>query len=67
VANFRYPQYEKAIAYWIDKRPVHWEERKLKFSVKLINEKVDASDSALEYIGLESIESWTGKKLMALL
>ncbi|MDO9139624.1 MAG: restriction endonuclease subunit S [Methylobacter sp.] len=58
-----YPQYKKTVAYWIDKRPAHWEERKLKFSVTLINEKVDARNSSLEYLGLEHIEPWTGKRI----
>ena len=58
-----YPQYKKTVAYWIDKRPAHWEERKLKFSVKLINEKVVARNSSLEYMGLEHIEPWTGKRI----
>lgn len=48
---------------WLDKYPDSWSTRKLKFSVRLINEKIEAKDSALEYMGLEHIESWTGKKL----
>ncbi|HCH01141.1 MAG TPA: hypothetical protein DEV85_04515 [Vibrio sp.] len=48
---------------WLDKYPVHWTSRKLKFAVRLINEKIDSKESQLEYLGLEHIESWTGKKI----
>ncbi|WP_312841954.1 restriction endonuclease subunit S [Stutzerimonas nitrititolerans] len=37
--------------------------RRLKFSSCLINEKVDAQDSTLEYLSLEHIESCTGKRI----
>jgi len=35
----------------------------LKYSVKLINEKVDVEENAFIYTGLENIESWTGKRI----
>jgi type I restriction enzyme S subunit len=38
-----------------------WETRRLKFAVSLRNEKIEAENSDLDYIGLEHIESWTGK------
>lgn len=43
--------------------PSGWEARRLKFGVSLRNEKIDAEGSALEYMGLEHIESWTGKRI----
>ncbi|MES2923876.1 MAG: restriction endonuclease subunit S [Verrucomicrobiota bacterium] len=43
--------------------PVGWEARRLKFSVSLRNEKVEAEESGLDYMGLEHIESWTGKRI----
>ena len=43
--------------------PITWEARRLKFAVSLRNEKIDAEASNLEYIGLEHIESWTGKRI----
>lgn len=58
-----YEKYTKVHDVWLDKFPKTWSARKLKFSVNLINEKVEAKDSMLEYMGLEHIESWTGKKL----
>lgn len=48
---------------WLGEIPVHWGVRRLKFSVFQINQKVDAASINLPYIGLEHIESWTGKKL----
>jgi len=35
----------------------------LKFSVSLRNEKIEAENADLEYMGLEHIESWTGKRI----
>lgn len=58
-----YNNYETTLAPWLYKRPSAWEERKLKFCVDLINEKVPAQESNLEFMGLEHIESWTGKKI----
>lgn len=46
---------------WLGNVPEHWEVRKLKFSVDLISSKVNARDSNLSFIGLENIESFTGK------
>lgn len=43
--------------------PVGWEARRLKFSVKLRNEKIEAESADLDYMGLEHIESWTGKRI----
>jgi type I restriction enzyme, S subunit len=43
--------------------PKNWEARRLKFAASLRNEKIDADEADLEYIGLEHIESWTGKRI----
>ncbi len=43
--------------------PSKWEARRLKFAVLLCNEKIEADTTDLEYIGLENIESWTGKRI----
>lgn len=59
-----YNNYETTLAPWLNKRPSAWEERKLKFSVDLINEKIPAQGSNLEFMGLEHIESWTGKRVL---
>jgi len=43
--------------------PAGWEARRLKFSVSLRNQKIEAEVANLEYMGLEHIESWTGKRI----
>ncbi|NOS72198.1 MAG: restriction endonuclease subunit S [Verrucomicrobia bacterium] len=61
-----YPAYPKHIATrWPDvgSVPSGWEARRLKFAVSLRNEKIEAEDSHLDYMGLEHIESWTGKRV----
>ncbi len=46
---------------WIGEIPEHWEVKKLKYLVSLSNEKVESKNSDFEYIGMENIESFTGK------
>lgn len=61
-----YPTYAKHVAArWseVGTIPLGWEARRLKFAVSLRNEKIEAEDSDLEYMGLEQIESWTGKRV----
>nr|WP_026682646.1 restriction endonuclease subunit S [Priestia megaterium] len=45
---------------WIGQIPIGWQRVKLKYAVIPINEKV-SSESLLKYVGLENIESKTGK------
>lgn len=62
----RYPAYpDYAPTRWRSESsiPITWEARRLKFTVSLRNEKIDAEASNLEYMGLEHIESWTGKRI----
>ncbi len=58
-----YPEYKDSGVEWLGRVPADWEVRRLKFSSCLINEKVDAQDSTLEYLSLEHIESCTGKRI----
>lgn len=48
---------------WLQKKPRHWRIKRLKFSTDLINNKVSVEESLLPYLGLEHIESWTGRKI----
>jgi type I restriction enzyme, S subunit len=48
---------------WLQKKPSHWRIKRLKFSTDLINNKVSVEESPLPYLGLEHIESWTGRKI----
>lgn len=62
----RYPAYpDYAATRWIEvgSIPSGWEARRLKFSVSLRNEKIEAENNELDYMGLEHIESWTGKRI----
>lgn len=48
---------------WLSHVPRHWDVKRLKFAVRLVNEKVEAASVDLAYMGLEQIESWTGKRI----
>lgn len=50
---------------WLGNVPEHWQVWKLKFSVDLITGKANAKESELQFIGLESIESFTGKIIIS--
>ena len=61
-----YPAYaEYTSTRWdeIGNIPSEWEARRLKFAVLLRNEKIEAESANLEYMGLENIQSWTGKRI----
>jgi len=57
-----YPEYRPYGIEWLGDVPEHWEVKRLKFLVRLVNAKVEADeDTKRTYIGMENIESWTGK------
>ncbi len=58
-----YPAYKDSGVEWLGEVPEHWDVRRLKHAVQLRNEKVVPDADAGEYIGLEHIESGTGKLL----
>ncbi len=47
--------------FWPGELPEHWQVKRLKFVVKLVNQKAVYEDSGLPYMGLEHIEPWTGR------
>ncbi|MEA3238385.1 MAG: restriction endonuclease subunit S, partial [Candidatus Bipolaricaulota bacterium] len=57
-----YPNYKDSGIEWLGQIPAHWESRRLKYGVALRNEKREADSDTL-YIGMENVESWTGKLL----
>jgi type I restriction enzyme S subunit len=62
--NYRaYPEYSTTRQSEIGSIPFGWEARRLKFAVSLRNEKIEAENAGLEYMGLEHIESWTGRRI----
>ena len=46
---------------WIGQVPEHWDVKKLKFVLTLSNKKEESKNSNKRYIGMENIESFTGK------
>lgn len=58
-----YPAYKPSGIEWLGDVPRHWEVRRLKYTVDLVNMKVEGADNDLPYTGLEHIESWTGKRI----
>lgn len=59
----RYPEYKPSGVEWLGEVPVHWELKRLKFAAACINDKQDTLPEGLEYVAMEHIESWTGKRL----
>jgi len=57
----QYPEYKDSGVEWLGEIPAHWEAKRLKYSVNLINDKVETGTIDLPYIGLENVESWTGR------
>ena len=49
---------------WLGKIPVHWEVRRLKNMVLLRGTKLSIKSDDSVYVGLEHIESWTGRLLL---
>jgi type I restriction enzyme S subunit len=43
---------------------VEWEKKRLKFVAPLRNARADANSEHADYLGLENIQSWTGKLLL---
>lgn len=46
---------------WLGEVPAHWEVKRLKFVAPLSTAKVEASKTNLPYVGMENVESATGK------
>lgn len=58
-----YPAYRPSGTDWLGEIPTHWEMKRLRYCVSIINEKVNGQGTDLPYIGLENIESWTGRQI----
>ena len=59
----RYPEYKDSGVPWLGEIPSHWQNKRLKYTITNVSEKVDAQESDLRYFGLENIQSFTGKLL----
>jgi type I restriction enzyme, S subunit len=59
-----YKDYKATNDEWLGDVPKHWNTKRLKMSAGLKDRKVQADpDEPMPYIGLENIESWTGRLL----
>src|SRR5437763_2122494 len=59
-----YPRYKPSGVEWLGGVPEHWELKRLKITVRLTDKKIEADEeSPVRYIGMENIESWTGRLL----
>lgn len=59
-----YPEYKESGVQWLGEVPGHWEVKRLKMAAHLNDRKVEADEeNPVPYIGMENIESWTGKLL----
>lgn len=60
----KYAEYKESGVEWPGEVPKHWEVKRLKFCVQLTDQKIKAApEKPLPYVGLENIQSWTGKLL----
>ena len=63
----RYPRYRKykdSGVEWLGKIPAHWNAKRVKFVAPTHTGKVDAKPDDAVYVGLEHVESWTGRLLL---
>lgn len=59
-----YPAYKDSGAEWLGEVPSHWVVKRLKFIAPVRTDKVKADAEDEVYLGLEQIESWTGRLLL---
>ena len=59
-----YPAYKPSGVEWLGEIPAHWEVRRLKYSAPLRTRKLDTKPEEATYVGLENMESWTGRLLL---
>ena len=59
-----YPAYKRSGVEWLGEIPAHWEVRRLKYSAPIHVSKLDHKPEESVYVGLEHIESWTGRLLL---
>ena len=59
-----YPAYRPSGVDWLGQVPVHWKVKRLKYSAPIRVSKLDGKPEEAIYVGLEHIESWTGRLLL---
>jgi type I restriction enzyme S subunit len=59
-----YREYKPSGEEWLGDVPTHWEVKRLRYLAHLCNDKTEDNEEVpLPYVGLEHIDSWTGKLL----
>jgi type I restriction enzyme, S subunit len=61
VKALRYAEYRPSGVNWLGSLPKSWRSKRIKFVAQLSKDKANSAEVDLPYIGLEHIESWTGK------
>jgi type I restriction enzyme S subunit len=59
-----YPTYKDSGVEWLGEVPKHWNLKRLKFVAPARISKLDAKPDDMTYVGLEHVESWTGRLLL---
>src|SRR2546425_542059 len=59
-----YPAYKDSRVEWLGELPTSWEVKRLKFVAPTRISKLNAKPDDAVYVGLEHVESWTGRLLL---
>lgn len=59
-----YPAYKDSGVEWLGELPAHWEVKRLKYVAPARISKLDVKPDDAIYVGLEHVESWTGRLLL---
>ena len=59
-----YPEYRDSGVEWLGQVPAHWSVKRLKFLAPARISKLDTKPEDAVYVGLEHVESWTGRLLL---
>ncbi len=60
----RYPAYKDSGVEWLGEVPAGWELIRLKQAMRMVTQRATDQNSNSNYIGLENIESWTGRLIV---
>ena len=59
-----YPAYKDSGVEWLGEIPEHWEVKRLKYVAPARISSLDIKPDDSIYVGLEHVESWTGRLLL---
>ena len=59
-----YPEYKDSRIEWLGAIPAHWGTKRLKFLAPARTSKLDTKPDDAVYVGLEHVQSWTGRLLL---